>query len=279
MKKLTLLLILPLMTISNMMAQRITISQNCEVSADFGKENGYVYIDLGLPSGLKWAMCNVGAANPWDYGDYFAWGETVGYGKSYPSNAHNYAYGNTYVKTYYYWDTYKWCNGTQYNTLTKYNTKSDYGSVLDKKTTLDLADDAARVNMGGSWRMPTSVEQKELADNCYWEWTDNYNGKGVAGYIVYKVKDASDKGKTKYSGGSVTTVGSYSLLDTHIFLPAAGYRYKSDLNLSNAGRYGCFWSSSLHGGSPNYAYYLSFDSGKVSDGYRSFGQSVRAVVE
>ena len=127
-----------------------------------GTENGYAWVDLGLPSGLKWATCNVGAANPWDYGDYFAWGETVGYGKSDPSNAHNQSYtGGSTVKTYYGWDTYKYCSGTNSNTLTKYSYDSDYG-VVDNKDTLDLSDDAARVNMGGSWRMPTTAEQQEL---------------------------------------------------------------------------------------------------------------------
>ncbi|MBR6310861.1 MAG: hypothetical protein IKR52_06640, partial [Paludibacteraceae bacterium] len=178
-----------------------------------GTENGYAWVDLGLPSGLKWATCNVGAANPWDYGDYFAWGETVGYGKSDPSNARNQSYtGGSTVKTYYYWDTYKYCSGTIDNPLTKYNYKSSNGTV-DNNYTLDLSDDAARVNMGGSWRMPTTEEQRELLNNCYWVRTDSYSGKGVGGYIVYKVKSASDKGKKKYVGSSTTPVGSYSLAD------------------------------------------------------------------
>ncbi|MDD6356501.1 MAG: hypothetical protein PUG15_00150, partial [Bacteroidales bacterium] len=204
MKKITLLMMLAAM-LTNGWAQSFSITtyQDCSKNIpNTGIENGYAYVDLGLPSGLKWATCNVGAENPWDYGDYFAWGETVGYGKSDQSNAHNYAYGNTYVKTYYYWDTYKYCSGTSFKTLTKYCSYSDYGhnGYTDTKTVLDPEDDAARMNMGGSWRMPTTAEQRELTDNCYWEWTDSYNGKGVAGYIVYKVKNASDKGKVKYSG-------------------------------------------------------------------------------
>ena len=245
--------------------------------------NGYAYVDLGLPSGLKWAACNVGAENPWDSGDYFAWGETVGYGKSDPSNAHNYAYGNTYVKTHYDWDTYKYCSGPWDNTLTKYCSKSSYGDggYTDTKTTLDPEDDAATVNMGGSWRMPTTAEQEELIANCYWEWTDSYNGKGVEGYIVYKVKNASDKGKRKYRGGSVTTVGSYSLADPHIFLPAAGYR-SSFSDLSCAGYSGYYWSSSLSTNGPYYAYYLYFSPDNVDWGiicYRYRGRSVRGVAE
>ena len=283
MKKITLLMALAAV-LTNGWAQSfyITTYQDCGKNRPItGTENGYTWVNLGLPSGIRWATCNVGAENPWDYGDYFAWGETVGYGKSDPSNAHNYAYRNTYVKTYYDWVTYKYCNGTSGSTLTKYNTKSNYGSVVDRKTTLDLSDDAARVNMGGSWRMPTTAEQQELIGNCYWEWTDSYNGKGVKGYIVYKVKEASDKGKVKYRSGSVTTVGSYSLSDAHIFLPAAGYRDKSDLK--SAGYYGGYWSSSLSDdiGFPNNAYYLNFNTSYLfwDYYYRYYGLSVRGVVE
>ena len=128
-----------------------------------GTENGYDYVDLSLPSGTKWATCNVGATKPEEYGNYYAWGETE-------------------TKTTYNWSTYKWCNG-DYDTLTKYNTSSEYGTV-DNKTVLDLEDDAARANWGGAWRMPTDAEWTELRVNCTWTWTDDYNGTGVAGRIV-----------------------------------------------------------------------------------------------
>ena len=116
------------------------------------------YVDLGLS--VKWATCNVGASNPEEYGDYFAWGETQ-------------------PKDYYDWSTYKWCNGS-YDTQTKYNTYSSYGTV-DNKTTLELSDDAARAHWGGSWSMPTKAEQDELRNNCSWEWTTQ---NGVNGYTV-----------------------------------------------------------------------------------------------
>ena len=98
-------------------------------------------VDLGLPSGTLWADRNVGADAPEAYGDYFAWGEVT-------------------PKTEYNWSTYKWCNGDAYS-QTKYFTSSSYGTV-DGKTTLDLEDDAAYVNMGSEWRMPTNAEQDEL---------------------------------------------------------------------------------------------------------------------
>ncbi|MBR6310758.1 MAG: hypothetical protein IKR52_06115 [Paludibacteraceae bacterium] len=285
MKKITLLAMLAAM-LTNGWAQSFSITtyQDCSKNRPItGTENGYAYVDLGLPSGLKWATCNVGAANPWDYGDYFAWGETVGYGKSDPSNTHNKSYmGGSTVKTYYDWDTYKYCSGTRDNyTLTKYNDSRSYGSVVDYKYTLDLSDDAARVNMGGSWRMPTFDEQQELINNCYWEWTDSYSRKGVRGYIVYKVKNYSDKGKVKKSGGSTTTVGSYSLSDPHIFLPAAGYRYSWNLYLIDYAN-GYYWSSSLNDYNyPYRAFSLYFTPDKVdwSNIDRDRGLPVRAVVK
>ncbi len=120
----------------------------------------YEAIDLGLPSGLKWAAHNVGANAPEDYGGYYAWGETE-------------------EKENYSWSTYKWYNGS-YDTQTKYCTDSDYGTV-DNKTVLDPEDDVAHVKWGGSWRMPTLAEQDELRNSCIWTWTTL---NGVTGYRV-----------------------------------------------------------------------------------------------
>ena len=105
------------------------------------------YVDLGLPSGLLWATCNVGATSPEDYGDYFAWGETQ-------------------PKDTYEWSTYQYCNGS-YNTLTKYCSNSSYGynGFTDNLTTLLPEDDAATANWGGNWRMPTKEEFQELYNN------------------------------------------------------------------------------------------------------------------
>ncbi len=194
-----------------------------------GSENGYEYVDLGLS--VKWATCNVGATKPEEYGDYFAWGETE-------------------PKSTYDWSTYKYCNGS-YNTLTKYNNSSSYGTV-DNKTTLDLIDDAARANWGGSWRMPTKAEQDELRNNCTWTWTTQ---NGVNGYKV-----------TGTNGNS-------------IFLPAAGDRY--DRSLGDAGSIGYYWSSSLDTGSPYNAWSVDFYSGYVGryDYSRSYGFSVRPVCQ
>ena len=109
-------------------------------------------VDLGLPSGVKWANFNVGATRPEEYGGYYAWGETG-------------------VKAEYRKDTYKLLNGNAY---------SKYCSS-DNKTNLELIDDVANVLWGGDWRMPTLSEVNELKDNCEWEWT---SVNGVDGYKV-----------------------------------------------------------------------------------------------
>ena len=195
-----------------------------------GTANGHEWVDLGLPSGTKWATCNVGATKPEEYGNYYAWGETE-------------------PKTIYDWDTYKWCNGSD-NTQTKYCTSSDYG-IVDDKTVLELADDAARANWGGQWRMPTDAEWTELRTNCTWTWTTKNSVNG------YEVKGTN--------GNS-------------IFLPAAGYRRNVDLG--DAGDDGYYWSSSLYTDYPYNAWYVNFYSGNVrrSYYYRSCGRSVRPVL-
>jgi len=98
--------------------------------------NGHEAVDLGLPSGLKWATCNVGATKPEEAGGFFAWGEAA-------------------EKEDYSWAAYKWCNGSKTN-LTKYNSIS----------TLETEDDAAYVLWGGTWRMPTVAEATELIMEC-----------------------------------------------------------------------------------------------------------------
>lgn len=123
------------------------------------------WVDLDLPSGLRWATCNVGASAPEEYGDYYAWGETE-------------------PKETYSWETYKY--GSSANALTKYCSDSSSGKdgFTDELTTLEAEDDAAVQNWGGKWRMPTDAEWAELRENCDWTWTADYNGTGIAGRIV-----------------------------------------------------------------------------------------------
>ncbi len=175
-------------------------------------------IDLGLPSGILWAPCNVGAKTPDQYGDYFAWGET----KS---------------KNEYSWGTYKHVQSSLYEDdpydfnggLTKYCIESEAGKV-DNKTRLEDVDDAAKVNWGGDWRMPTQAEAQELYDNCTWN-ASTLNG--VAGYQI-----------TGTNGNS-------------IFLPSAGWHTMSDWY--DAGIIGSYWTATLcdeySGGACNILFY------------------------
>ena len=139
-------------------------------------------VDLGLPSGTKWASCNLGAQYEWQLGNYYSWGEAEP-----KKNGIGYS---------------KWCaKGTNY-IWTKYNLFSDYGTV-DHKVLLDPEDDAATANLGEGWRMPSRAECQELYDCCTWEWIESYdyntringykitgpNGKSIflpsTGYAIY----------------------------------------------------------------------------------------------
>ena len=218
-------------------------NNNCTIYGEevsFTSDNGWA--DLGLPSGTLWATCNVGADAPEDYGDYFAWGETV-------------------PKDYYDWSTYQYGNGGFYDEygfhpyLTKYCNNSEYGynGYTDNLTILLLEDDAATANWGSDWRMPTKEEFQELYNNTTVTWTTQ---NGV-------------------NGGLFTASNGNSL-----FLPAAGFRSSSGLNY--AGSHGYYWSSSLYTDSPKFARYFgvysdsSYGMGN-SNGGRNCGRPVRAV--
>ncbi len=111
------------------------------------------WVDLGLPSGLLWASCNIGANTPAEYGDYYAWGETE-------------------TKSSYGYDTYVYCNGSSYN-LTKYCNNSIYGDngFIDDMTTLEAMDDVATQELGDGARMPTNEDWREIVDNTTSSWT------------------------------------------------------------------------------------------------------------
>ena len=185
-------------------------------------EPEHEYVDLGLPSGTLWATCNVGANSPEEYGDYFAWGETE-------------------PKESYSWKTYKW--------------DSDYGptkySDNDGKTELDLEDDAAYVNWGSNWRMPSKDQLRELSIYCNWEWIQQNNANGC-----------------KYTGPNGNT----------LFLPAAG-NYSGSSILENANILGLYWSRTLNVSWPSYSYRLSINymGDGINDTDRWKGYSVRPV--
>ena len=240
------------MAMKTTQADSMTFVQPNLVIADVyhdGSETEYNYVDLGLTSGTKWATCNVGATKPAEFGYYYAWGETD-------------------TKETYYLSTY--LDG-------QITSSSDYGTDKDAlKGVINAGTqyDAAKANWGGKWRIPTKDQFDELMSQCYWVWTESYNNSKVKGYIVYKAKTSSDKGMHILKNSIPSS--SYKLSDAHIFLPAAGYRKGGDLCL--AGSDGDYRSSSLsdHPGDAWCAFLISNDV-SLSDVYRYYGQSVRAV--
>ena len=225
------------------------------------------YVDLGLS--VKWATCNVGASKPEEYGDYFAWGATEPLYESGYAQENPQSHWKSGKSDGYDWVNapYQTANTTSFSSdsstrWTKYvgSTTSSYKdpSATDAnvlKIVLDLEDDAAHVNWGGAWRMPTRAEQDELRNNCTWTWTTI---NGIKGYKV-------QSNKSGYT-------------DRWIFLPAAGWRRSTDLYY--VGSLGDYWSSSLFTGNPDYACSLYFSSGDVDWNYygnRGYGRSVRPV--
>ena len=218
------------------------------------------YVDLGLS--VKWAMFNVGANAPEEYGDYFAWGETEPYYESGYAKENPQAHWKQGYSTGYNISNYKYCNGS-YSTMTKYCSNGYYGNngFTDNLTTLLPEDDVAYVKWGGNWRMPTMEEFWELQYNCTWQFiTQN----GVYGY---KVTSRVDSNRS-------------------IFLPAAGYRSNTGLYYdSTQGSYdseGRYWTKSLYTYSQNCSYSFRFfddvaDEWGVGDEGRSYGLSVRPV--
>ena len=165
----------------------------------------YEYVDLGLPSGTLWATHNLGASAPEEIGDYYAWGETM------PKKD----YG---LRTYeFFSEFYKKYGFDKVKKVNKYNFDETYGTV-DNKAILDSSDDAAYVNWGGKWRMPTIDEWKELCDTMICSSTPAIQN-GVKGFKVTSLKNGNS-----------------------IFLPITGLRTGSEL--WHEGEIGFYWSSS-----------------------------------
>lgn len=218
--------------------------------------NGHEYVDLNLPSGTLWATCNVGANSPEEYGDYFAWGETTGYNKG---------------KVNFDWNTYKWMNKgqTSWEKIKKYtindhqysacwysSNSPGYTFVGDNKIILESKDDAATVNWGNNWCMPTQDQFDELVNSSYTtsEWMEQ---NGIWGRKI----------TSKSNGKS-------------IFLPAVGYRYGTDVY--DMETYGNYWSCQLSDGNSSNACLLRFSSHYTyydanENGSRMCGLSVRPV--
>lgn len=238
----------------------------------------YGYFDLGMPSGVKWAAFNVGATAPEEYGDYFVWGATeplyeAGYAQENPQahwktgKSDGYCWNNTPYQTANATDyaSTKW---SKYLSTTTSSYKDNNANDADaKKAILDTDDDAAHINWGGNWRMPTDTEWAELGntDNCSWTWTII---NGISGYKVQSKK-------TGYT-------------DNWIFLPAAEYRDGTSIDIGELNCRGFYWSSLLYTYRPYWATYtinptescslvFIFSNHYYERSSRFFGLSVRPV--
>ena len=197
-------------------------------------ETTYDWIEIG---GIKWATKNVGALTVTSYGQKFSWGGVNGYtNKQVSDDCHAFS-----------WDDYEHCVTS--SIMTKYN--SD-----DGKVTLEAVDDAATVNMGAGWRMPTNDEFNALSAATTSRWVSSYEGSGVAGLVL---TDKTDSSKV-------------------LFFPAAGMCANSRVN--DASSQGYYWSSSLYTSRETLSKYFKFASYSPtwdSNGNRNCGFSVRGV--
>ena len=205
-----------------------------------------VAVDLGLPSGTKWANMNIGAEEASQYGQMFAWGETTGYSST-DNSDHTFS-----------WDYYLWNPSHDGQTFTKYS--KDDQSPGDGKDRLEPEDDAAAAIWGDPWLMPTKADFTELIAGTTQSWVANYNGTGVSGM----------KFVSKAAGNS-----------NYIFLPAVGARV--DDSSYGAGTEGFYWSSSLSDDGAQQGRGLWFNSSDDSSissfqTIRSRGLSIRPVI-
>lgn len=239
--------------------------------------NGHAYVDLGLPSGTKWAKMNVGASSEKDKGLYFAWGETQGYTTASQVGSHK----------VFIWRNYKFNPSGDGLTFSKYN-------ASDKKTHLELIDDAANVNWGGDWHMPNRTQCIEL-------FIETKNGfvTGAGAFTQYawdNIKGYSSPTSTTATISGWNTEGYFffkksytSVTDAishkdYLFIPTAGY-YQNDtvvgVSHDGVGYTGGVWASALGSSDVKYAWDLCFGSGRAGVNgldYRYYGLSVRGVV-
>ena len=208
-------------TINSFISEKLKITKNM-------LNNQHKYVDLDLPSGTLWATCNVGAKTETECGDYFACGETK-------------------TKNTYFWDTYKF---VKVGNLTKYNDE-------DKLTKLEPEDDAAYVNMGDDWCIPTEEQFKELKTHTKHKWFENYNDSGKSGVLF-----TGENGNT-------------------IFLSANGFTMNRNNRVFDNGTFGYYYTSNI---SDEISKSITFNIDASNIGYlssevRFYGQNIRGVLK
>ena len=203
------------------------------------KENGFEYVDLGLPSGTMWATCNVGASKPEDEGLLFQFGRVDGY-----------KYGGKNHK-------FRTIEQNMQDTGDEYTSVTTSGKKYKTNEILDLSDDAAHINMGGIWRMPTNDELQELIDNTS---HDVVTVNGIQGMLFTSTKPG-------YEG-------------KQLFIPFMQGSWWNG-NWEDWGRSSaCVWSSQVLPSYVNLVYRLDCDSSgitTINDDSRSCTFSVRGV--
>ena len=208
--------------------------------------DAFEYVDLGLPSGTKWATCNVGANKPEQSGNYYAWGEIK-------------------TKKNYDWSTYKWMEKGKANwkNINKYTVPDKQTDAIwysdqtissfkgDNKKILEDEDDVATVKLGKPWRTPTKDELQELISECNWAWINDNDKKG------FEIKSRRNNNK--------------------IFMPVAGFR--KDSEILSAGNVGFYMSKSIDTNNSSKCEYLNLNIVKsfISQESRCFGYLVRPV--
>ena len=187
------------------------ITQEISIFTRTGVMKGHDYVDLGLPSGTMWATCNIGAKKATENGDYYAWGE-IKPKKKYSEDTYKYVKFNKRENEYQFT---KYCN----------HSRDGYKGFYDKKVELDIKDDVAHRKWKGEWRIPTYMQTDEILRECFIVETSDYNGTNVPGIIIYKAKSKKDKGRRlKLENEKWKEFAKkYTLKDTHIFLPSAGF--------------------------------------------------------
>lgn len=189
----------------------------------------YESVDLGLSSGNLWSTCNLGAVCPYESGDYFAWGEL------YPK------------------ETYTFSNylHSRDGILEKYCIYRGNGNV-DNKILLDREDDAATVQWGNEWTIPTMEDFIELIEGCEWSSVDNYERTGVAGFIGISLSNLNE-----------------------IFFPYAG---KKEGDKKITPRSALYWSSSSYETPYGFSFFPdSWEARLSSSTYRYDGCSIRPI--
>lgn len=216
-----------------------------------GKTGGYTYVDLGLPSHTLWATYNVGASLPYEYGEYYAWGEIA------PKDLYE-------QETYKYFLGYSESGPYHYAQYSKYIWYNQHG-IPDFKLTLDSEDDAATVNWGSQWKMPSKEQCEELAYYCKWYRKDlTYNNKKIIGFV----------GESKLNGNK-------------IYIPFSDYKYKQ-MPMDHMAAW--YWTCDLSGDAQSYndgddyrAYFMVVKTQEniveVKDTDRVQGLPVRPVIK